>query len=91
MQATTTLPTSTAPVHLTSRKYLTSGQTAREAGCCINTVHSLLEAGELQGYTTAGGHARITSASVLRYLYGIEPEATVEEATGHKGVCIYAR
>ena len=65
MQTSPILPTSTAPVHLTSRKYLTTGQAAREAGCCINTIHGLLASGELDGYTTAGGHARITTASVL--------------------------
>jgi len=76
---------------IATRAYVTTGKAAQYAGLCRNSIKALLDTGELTGFQTEGGHWRISTASLLSYVDGIEQESIVEETTEHKGVAIYAR
>ncbi|NVO07124.1 MAG: response regulator [Rhodoferax sp.] len=48
--------------------FLTSRQAARMLGVSVPSVQEWVERGKLEGWKTAGGHRRITHASVLRVM-----------------------
>ena len=77
--------------HYNHRAYLSTGQAASYAGVCRNTIKALIATGELQGYQTDGGHWRISTASLLAYVDGIEQEEQPSELSQAQGVVIYAR
>ena len=76
---------------IANRAYVTTGKAASYAGVSRNTVKALLAADELQGFQTEGGHWRVSTASILSYVDGVEPEDLAGEATPNKGVVVYAR
>ena len=80
-----------APATTTLKPYVTTGFASRYAGVSINTVKSLISRGDLRGYSTAGGHWRVSTASLLSYVDGIEEGDLVEETTENRGCVIYTR
>ena len=50
--------------------WLTSGQAARYLSCSIDTIHELVESGELPSTRTAGGHRRFRRSDLDAYRAG---------------------
>lgn len=58
-----------------SKEYLGTGEVARILNLSIGTVQGLVKSGKLQGWTTEGGHRRISPASLEEYKKSINMNA----------------